>query len=267
MAASRVQVGDIDIAYELSGPEAAPVVCLNHCFAANHRYWDSHLEAFEGYRILRFDLRGHGESDAPIGPYTLDMLAADIVNLCNALSIDRVHYCGVSLGGQVAQTFALNHPERLASLTLVNSTCEYSEEQTRMWRERASIAVAQGMSAIQDGLLRRWFTADACAKQIPGYRFMKQAINDFSPASFDAASAAMCMLHTTPRLREISVPSMVIATPNDPGAPRKVSEKMAQLIPDCELHWLEPAQHLSSLEHPERFNALMRNFLKRISTD
>lgn len=265
MAASKIQVGDIAMAYELSGPASAPVVCLNHCFAANHRYWDPHLEAFEEFRILRFDLRGHGQSDAPTGPYTLEMLAGDIAGLCDALALEKVHYCGVSLGGQVAQTFALNYPERLASLTLVNSTCEYNETQTRMWRERAALAAAQGMAAVQDGLLRRWFTAQACAEKIPGYRYMEQVIGEFSPASFDAASAAMCMLHTTPRLNEINVPAMVVATPDDPGAPREVSEKMARLIPDCELHWLEPAQHLSSLEHPARFNALMRQFLARVT--
>jgi pimeloyl-ACP methyl ester carboxylesterase len=71
----------------------------------------------------------------------------------------------------------------------------------------------------------------------------------------------MCALDTTDRLSTIQVPAMVIATPDDPGAPREVSEKMARLIPDCQLHWLEPAQHLASLEHPERFNTLMRNFL------
>ncbi len=168
MGVERVRVGEIHMAYELRGPAAAPVVALNHCFAANHRYWDPHLEAFEGFRTLRFDLRGHGQSDAPPGPYTLDMLAGDVVGLCDALAIERVHYCGVSLGGQVAQTFALNHPERVASLTLVNSTCEYDEAQTRMWRERVALALAEGMQAVHDGLLRRWFTADACEQRIAG---------------------------------------------------------------------------------------------------
>lgn len=246
---------------ELSGPADAPVVCLNHCFGADHRYWDPHLPAFEHFRVLRFDTRGHGLSDAPAGPYDLSMLAADVASLCDALGIDKVHYCGVSLGGQIAQTFALEHPHRILSLTVVNSTCEYTEEQTQSWRDRADIAMTQGMEALREPLMKRWFTDDAARRQIPGYQYMNDAIGRFTPQSFAAASHAMCMLDTTSRLSDIRVPSMVVATPDDPGAPREVSEKMARLIPDCELHWLEPAQHLSSLEHPERFNTLMQNFL------
>ena len=261
MASGIIKTGEINMFYELTGPREAPVVCLNHCFASDHHYWDLHMAAFDGFQILRYDTRGHGHSDAPVGPYTLEMLAADVAGLCDALGIAKVHFCGVSLGGQIAQTFALEYPQKLASLTLVNSTCEYTDAQTEMWRERARTAIDNGITAIQAPLLKRWFTSAAAENQIPGYLYMAEAISRFTPASFDAASAAMCALDTTDRLSTIQVPAMVIATPDDPGAPREVSEKMARLIPDCQLHWLEPGQHLASLEHPERFNTLMRNFL------
>jgi len=261
MATGRISVGGIEMFYDLSGPDGAPVACLNHCFASDHRYWDPHLAAFGGMRVLRYDTRGHGRSDAPAGPYTLEMLAGDVVGLCDALGIETVHFCGVSLGGQIAQTFALTYPDRLASLVLVNSTCEYTEDQTRLWRDRARQALDGGIAAVHGPLMQRWFTPEAAERRIPGYRYMEQVVAEFAPESFDAASAAMCMLDTTERLKNIKVPSMVIATPDDPGAPREVSEKMARLIPDCELHWLEPARHLSSLEHPERFNDLVRAFL------
>lgn len=251
--------------YELVGPEAAPVVCLNHCFAADHRYWDPHLPAFSNFRVLRFDIRGHGLSDATPGPYDLTMLAADVASLLDALHIDKVHYCGVSLGGQIAQTFALEHPDRVRSLTIVNSTCEYTDAQTRAWRDRADVASTQGMEALRAPLLERWFTPEAAANRIPGYQYMDAAIGRFSAESFAAASHAMCMLDTTGRLPDIHVPTMIVATPDDPGAPREVSEKMARLVPDCRLHWLEPAHHLSSLEHPERFNALMEDFLGKLN--
>jgi 3-oxoadipate enol-lactonase len=239
------------------------VVCLNHCFAADHGYWDPHLPALDGFRVLRYDTRGHGDSDAPPGPYSLAMLADDVARLCDALEIDTVHFCGVSLGGQIAQTFALNHPQRIASLAIVNSTCEYTVAQTELWRERADLAQREGMQAVHDALLARWFTDEAAAQQIPGYRYMDAALRRFTADSFSAASEAMCGLDTTKHLAEITVPGMVVATPDDPGASREVSEKMARLIPDCELHWLEPARHLASLEHPERFNELLRSFLQR----
>jgi 3-oxoadipate enol-lactonase len=193
----RVDTGGFVMNAELAGPDGAPVVCLNHCFAADHGYWDAHLPALDGFRVLRYDTRGHGDSDAPPGPYTLEMLADDVARLCDVLGVDRVHFCGVSLGGQIAQTFALNYPQRIASLTIVNSTCEYSEEQTQQWRARAQLAQRKGMQAVHDALLSRWFTDGAALKQIPGYRYMDAVLRRFTADSFSAASEAMCGLDTT----------------------------------------------------------------------
>ncbi len=265
MTIERIDNGNIVMAYELSGPAGAPVVCLNHCFASGLGYWEPHLPAFEGFRVLRYDTRGHGGSDAPQGPYTLETLAADAAGLQDALGIEKVHFCGVSLGGQIAQTFALAYPERLASLILVNTTCEYTDDQVAMWRARARQALEGGIEAVHGPLMARWFTAQAGHRRIPGYRYMEEAIRKFSPESFQAASEAMCGLRTTERLGEITAPTLIVATPDDPGAPREVSEKMANLIPNATLAWLEPARHLSSLEHPDRFNLLVRAFLLNAS--
>ena len=263
MTVRRIDAGEIRMAYELSGPEGAPVVCLNHCFGSDLRYWDRHLAAFEGFRVLRYDTRGHGGSDAPPGPYRLEMLAADVAGLQDALGIERVHFCGVSLGGQIAQTFALDYPERVASLILVNTTCEYSEDQVALWRERARQVLEGGIEPLHAALMTRWFTDEAAEEQPPGYRYMADAIRRFRPESFSAAAEAMCGLNTTPRLPQIAAPTLVIGTPEDPGAPREVTQKMARLIPGASLEWLTPARHLSSLEHPERFNALVRAFLSK----
>lgn len=261
MTQSKAQVGDIELAYELTGPANAPVVCLNHCFASGLAYWDGHMAAFEGFQVLRFDARGHGRSDAPPGPYSLEMMAGDLAGLLDALDIERAHIVGVSMGGQIAQTFALACPERLASLILVNTTSEYEDEQVSLWRERAEIALAEGMGPLQGPLMERWFTPDAAAARTPGYVYMEDAISNFRPESFHAAASAMCELATTPRLPEIQAPTLVIGTPEDPGARKEVTEAMARLIPNARLEWLTPARHLSSLEHPERFNALVSAFL------
>lgn len=261
MPAKRVDIGEIAVNAELSGPDGAPVVVLHHCFAANHGYWDEHRPAFDGYRMLRYDARGHGASDAPPGPYTLEMLAGDMAGLMDAFDVDRAHVCGVSLGGQVAQTFALAYPERLDRLMLVNTTCEYTDEQTDLWRARAAEAKAKGMDAVTPALMRRWFTDEAAEAKTAGYRFMEKAIRAFSPASFEAASEAMCMLGTTPRLPEIQAKTLVVGAPEDPGAPKEITELMARLIPNARLEWLHPARHLSSLEHPEAFDRMIAGFL------
>ena len=120
MKQNRIQVGDIALNYSLSGPVDAPVISLNHCFSGDHRYWDHHLTAFEGFRVLRHDTRGHGGSDTPSGPYTLAMMASDLLGLLDLLDISRVHLCGVSMGGMISQNLAIAAPERVASLALVN---------------------------------------------------------------------------------------------------------------------------------------------------
>ncbi|MDE0809628.1 MAG: alpha/beta hydrolase [Alphaproteobacteria bacterium] len=260
MGPELIRVGDINLNYMLSGPPSSPVVCLNHCFASDHRYWDFHLPAFEGFRVLRHDARGHGGSDAPPGPYSLSMMAADAVGLMDALEIDRVHLCGVSMGGMISQTVALDFPDRVASLALVNTTSEYTEDQMQAWRDRSDAVLRDGMEAVRAPLMDRWLTDAAAASRSPTYIYMEDAIARFTAASFVAASAAMCGLYTTPRLSEIQAPTIVIATPDDPGVPTVTSELMARTL-GAPLHWLEPARHLASLEHVERFNVLMQNFL------
>ena len=260
MASSCINIGGIELNYVLNGPTDAPVVCLNHCFASDHRYWDSHLSAFEGFRVLRHDARGHGESGKPLGPYTLEMMAADIVGLLDALGIDEVHICGVSMGGMIAQTMALDHPDRVASIALVNTTAQYSEKQRQSWRDRAALVWEDGMDAVRGPLLARWFSGAAAAACSPGYVYMEEMLRGFTAASFDAASAAMCGLNTMSRLPQINVPAIVIATPDDPGVSTETSKMMAEAL-GAPLHWLKPAQHLASLEHVESFNELMRQFL------
>lgn len=261
MTSSRIEIGGIGLNYALSGPADAPVVCLNHCFAADHRYWNPHLPAFEGFRVLRHDARGHGASDAPPGLYSLEMMAADVVGLLDALEIERVHLCGVSMGGMISQTVALDYPDRVASVALVNTTSEYADDQIQAWRDRAALVLREGMEVVREPLMARWLTNDAAAARGPGYVYMEQAVGRFTAESFAAASAAMCGLNTTPRLPEIEVPAIVIATPDDPGVPTETSKKMAAAL-GAPLHWLEPARHLASLEHVDRFNDLMRAFLK-----
>ena len=261
-----MRVGDIEMAYELSGPVDAPVVCLNHCFCADHRFWDWHMPAFNGYRVLRYDTRGHGRSSAPPGPYALSALAGDVVGLLDGLGIERVHFAGVSMGGMIGQTIALEHGGRLASLALINTTPEYSDDQRRLWRERAEIVLRDGIEAVHANLMERWFTDEAIAVQSPGYVYMMDVVNRFAPSSFDAVTAAMCELDTSARLARIDVPTLVVAAPEDPGVPVALSERLAERIPDAELHWLSPARHLATLEHVEAFNRLISDFLKRVTS-
>lgn len=261
MTTRSVRVDTAEIAYEIVGPADAPAVMLSHCFCADHRFWDAHLPACEGYRVLRYDTRGHGASSRPPGPYSLDMLAGDVIGLLDTLGIEKAHFVGVSMGGMIGQTVALSYPNRLASLGLINTTPTYSEAQRIAWRERAAVVLRDGMAAVHEGLMHRWFTNEAIAGGNAGYRYMADIVSRFAPESFDAVTVAMCQLDTTERLGDIRLPTLVVAARDDPGVPIELSEKLARDIPNTELHWLTPARHLATLEHVETFNRLLRRHL------
>jgi len=264
MSENTIRIGEIKFNYKLTGQENAPVVCLNHCFSGDHRYWDPHLAAFEGFRILRHDARGHGKSDKPPGPYTLAMMAHDLLGLLDALGIDRVHLCGVSMGGMISQTMAIAMPERVASLALVNTTCQYDAEQVQGWRDRAALVEREGIAPLQDVLMKRWFSDCAAQQRSPGYRYMEDCLNRFDPTAFASVSLAISDLDTTSGLPSLSMPRIVIATKDDPGVPTATSELLARQL-GVEPQWIGPAQHLATLEHPDIFNRMIREFLSQIS--
>jgi len=249
------------IFYQIDGPSDAEVVCLSHCFGSNHHYWDCHLPAVEGYRILRYDTRGHGQSDCPPGPYSLAGLAGDVIEVIDALSIERVHFVGVSMGGMIGQTLALANPDRLLSLTLANSPCNYTDAQIVLWRERAQEVQDRGIDSVKPALMERWFTDEAATERLPGYEFIDQAFSNFTAQSFDAATAAICQIDTRDDLHRIEVPTLLFGSPDDPGVPVAVSELMAERIPNASLHWLAPSRHLATLEQVESFNRILRSFL------
>lgn len=261
MTTSFAPVGDIEIAYVESGRMDAPAVLMGHCFCADHRFWDFHLPACAGFRAIRFDTRGHGASGRSDGPYTLSQLAGDVAGLMDALGLEKAHYVGVSMGGMIGQTLAIEHPERLLSLALVNTTPKYSDAQRTQWRQRAAGVLANGIEPIHADLMQRWFTDDALSAGLDGARYIGDVIRGFDPRSFAAVTSAMCELDTVDQLGLIRVPTLVVAAPDDPGVPREVSESLAASIPDAWLEWLHPARHLASLEHVEKFNGLLQSHL------
>jgi len=261
MSCSFVTSDQTKLYYQIEGPSGADVVFLSHCFGSNLHYWDCHLPALEGYRVLRYDTRGHGQSDCPPGPYSLSQLGGDVIELLDSLHMRHVHFVGVSMGGMIGQTLALEHADRLLSLTLANSPCSYTDEQIELWLERADIVANEGIEAVKPALMQRWFTDQAAKDGSPGYIFIEQAFSEFSAESFVAATAAVSQINTRERLQQLRIPTLLFGSPDDPGVPVPVSEFMAEQIPDAQLHWLAPSRHLASLEQADSFNRILKRFL------
>jgi len=155
----KAKTNGIETNYELHGSEGAPWLVLSHSLACSVRMWDPQIEALKGsYRILAYDTRGHGASEAPPGPYTLEMLADDLMALLDALGVKNPHYCGLSMGGMIGQTFALKYPGVFRTLMLADTTSRYPAEAGPLWEQRIAIAREKGMQPLVQPTLERWFT-------------------------------------------------------------------------------------------------------------
>jgi len=148
--------------YRLDGPAGAPVVVMAHALGATLELWDAQAAALAGrYRVLRYDVRGHGGSEVPPGPYTLEQMAGDLRELLDALGIADVHFVGLSMGGLIGMTFALAHPGRVRSLVLCDTTACYGPAVTPMWDDRLRVAETRGMTQeLIDKTMAIWFTPE-----------------------------------------------------------------------------------------------------------
>lgn len=257
----RVSLGAVDLNATLDGPPGAPHVTFSHSLASDLRMWDPQATALaKSYRVLRFDTRGHGASDVPPAPYSLDELVGDVIGLLDALEVERTHFVGLSLGGMVAQGLALGHADRVASITVANSISVLPDDAQPMWDERIRIAREQGMGALADTTIQRWFTEAARTRNEAVVARIRAQIVETAVDGYVGCSEAIKQLDYAPRLAEIEVPTLFIAGDQDAGTPASAMRRMHQMVTGSKYVELEAA-HLSNLEQPERFTAALAEFL------
>ena len=255
-------LGTHNLAYEISGPPGGPTVLFGHCFAANRHFFDDQLPVLNKYQTVRYDTRGHGESDTPTGPYELDDLGNDVIGLLDHLRIKQTHYVGVSMGGMIGQNIALRFPERLLSLSLVNTISSYDDIGRQIWRDWVTRVRQSGVISLHDELMTRWFTKKALDQNVPGAAYMMRALRSFSETSFESiANAIIKDLLYSNLIKDIQIPTLIIASPDDPGIPQRASELLHEMISGSQIEWLSPAHHLATLEHTDRFNLILSRFL------
>jgi len=258
----KAKTNGIETNYEIHGREGAPWLVLSHSLACSVRMWDPQLEALKGeYRILAYDTRGHGASGAPAGPYSLEMLADDLKALLDATGAKTPHYCGLSMGGMIGQTFALKYPGVLRTLMLADTTSRYPAEAAPVWQARIKTAEEQGMGPIVQPTLERWFTGPY-RKSNPGpVAAIGKLIAATPVAGFVGCCHAIPKINLTARLKEIRTPILVICGDQDPGTPPAMAREIHDNAPGSKLVMIPQAAHLSNLENPAAFTNAMREFL------
>ncbi|MCS7100403.1 MAG: 3-oxoadipate enol-lactonase [Burkholderiaceae bacterium] len=261
---NQVQSNGCRIAYRIEAATAPgrPWLVFSHSLAADHRMWDPQVAAFTGrFNILRYDMRGHGASEAPPPPYTLEQLADDLRAVLDAAGVEHCHYVGLSLGGMVGQIAALRYPRRFHSLVLADTTSRYPAEMRPVWEERiAAVRGPNGMAAVAPGTLERWFTAAFRDREPDTVARIGLQIRATPVNGYVGCAQAIMGLNLTARLQAIAVPVLVIVGEEDPGTPPAMAEEIVRAIDGARLVRIPQAAHLSNLEQPARFNEALAAF-------
>lgn len=254
----------VRIAYRFDGESARPLLVLSNSIGTDLHMWDAQMPALtEHFRVLRYDARGHGGSEAPAGAYSLDRLGRDVVEMLDALQLERVHFLGLSLGGMVGQWLGVHVPERIDRLILSNTSAYLGP--AAQWDERiAATRAAADMSEIAETFLRNWFPphmlrADASdAARVQRFRAMLRATPIQGLAGNYAAVRDMDLRRT---IASILAPTLVIGGRHDTVTAFSHSEAIAATIPGAALLSL-PAVHLSNVECGEAFERAVLEFLR-----
>ena len=254
------EANGIRIHAEVKG--SGPWLVLSHSLACCTAMWREQIDRFsERYRVLAFDTRGHGRTDAPAGPYTLDLLADDLEALLDKAGVDRCHFAGLSMGGMIGMTHALRYPGRFESLILCDTSSRIPAEARPLWQQRIDLAQTQGMAALAPSTLERWFTEGFRQSQAQVVHAVGDLIRATPVPGFVGCCHAISQLDLTDKLGAIRVPTLVLVGDRDVGTPVEASRVIHQAIPGAQLGVIPSASHLSNIEQPETFDFLLDRFL------
>ena len=261
----KVTANGIAMNYTLEGPANAPIVTLSHSLATDLTMWDPQLTALTSrFRVLRYETRGHGATDAPEGPYSLTQLGDDALALLDALRIGTTHWIGLSMGGMIGQSIALKAPDRLLSLVLADTSSRMPAENRPLWEERIRTAETKGMEPLVEPTLGRWFTPGFRQRRPDVVERVAGMIRKTSPRGYAGCCAAIAALDLTNRLGAIKLPTLVIVGEDDQGTPVAASRAIHEGIKGSALTIIPSAAHLSNLEQPEAFTTALNGFFSRL---
>lgn len=257
----HINANGIDINYQIDGREGAPLLIFSNSLMTNLAMWDDQVaELKNAFRILRYDQRGHGGTQATDGKYSFDMLTADVIALMDALSIARAHFAGISMGGMTALFLAQRHPDRFDRIIACDCGPASTPVSAQQWQERIELGASKGMEGLVEVTVNRWFPPEFVATKAPVLDKVRAMIRTTPYKGFAGCAQALSDYDLRPGLPGITRPTLCIVGTKD--ATLAGMEQIHASVPGSQMVKLEGAGHLSNLEQPQAFTRAIIDFLK-----
>jgi 3-oxoadipate enol-lactonase len=255
-----IDIKDLRMHYQLDGPAGAATLALSNSLGTNLSLWEPQLPALtEHFRVLRYDSRGHGQTSATPGEYSVELLARDVLRLLDGLKLDRVHFCGLSIGGMTGMWLGVNVPERLNKLVLCNTAPKIGNVDD--WNARIKAVRKGATKAVSESVIERCFTPEFRTKNPHAVAKTKAMIEGTSTDGYVGSCAAVRDFDFWTKVEDIKAPTLVIAGTHDAAVPTADAQKLAHAIPGARYAELSAA-HISNIEDAARFTAELSAFLK-----
>lgn len=261
----EIELHDVRIHYEFDGRQDRPTLVLSNSLGTNLAMWSPQLDALqEHFSILRYDSRGHGQSSTPPGPYSLEQMGTDVIGLLDALELDRVHFCGLSVGAMVGQWLGVHAHGRLGRLVLSNTAAKIGSPEG--WNQRIETVRQQGTEAIVSAVLERWYTNEFRRSTPEDVERTAAMLLSTDAEGYASTCAAIRDMDLRADVQKISVPTLVVYGTQDPVTPPSEARFLIEQITDTRSLELEAA-HLSNIEAASAFTAGVLDFLLARSTE
>ena len=245
---------------EVEGRADAPVLMLSNSLGTNHHMWDDQVKPFtETFRLVRYDRRGHGKSGCPEGPYTMERLGRDVLAILDGLGLERINWCGLSMGGMVGMWLGAHAPGRIDKLILSNTATYYADKTP--WNDRIKFARENGLAALVGPNMERWFTKGFLERSPQAVAPIREMFAATALEGYLACGAAVRDMDHRALLPKIAAPTLVVAGRHDPATPPEANEYISKSIPGAKFALLDAA-HMSNVEQPEAYTATVLGFLR-----